>query len=452
MKVHAGTHRHSEAARQGVHIAMGLWALLLRYLAWWQAAILAGVALAFNWYVLPRVGGARLYRSVHETRRLQAGIVVYPLSVGLLILVFHDRLDIAAAAWAVLAAGDGMATLVGRAVGGPRIPWNEEKTISGTAAFWIFGSLAGSALALWCRQVVMPPPYLWFSVAAPVAAAGAAALVETIPVRLDDNISVPASAGAVLWALSLVSASGLAALGLQAAEAAPVALLLNGLVASAGYLARTVSVSGAIGGALIGATIFIAAGWRGWVLLMAAFLAASISSRMGVHKKTLLGIAEAHGGRRGVANAVANTGVAAAAAVMATTTYAEAPAMLAFVAALTAGGSDTVASEIGKAWGGRTWSVVTFRRVPAGTAGAVSLEGTAAGLGAAAVLALLAAALGLIPIHRAAPVIAAATLSSFVESALGATLEAPGVLNNDMLNFLNTACAAWLAIAIAGMM
>jgi uncharacterized protein (TIGR00297 family) len=95
---------------------------------------------------------------------------------------------------------------------------------------------------------------------------------------------------------------------------------------------------------------------------------------------------------------------------------------------------------------------VTFRRVPAGTAGAVSLEGTAAGLGAAAVLALLAAALGLIPIHCAAPVIAAATLSSFVESALGATLEAPGVLNNDMLNFLNTACAAWLAIAIAGMM
>ena len=452
MKAATDTHRHSETARQSVHIAMGGCALLLRYLEWWQAAILAGAAFAFNWYVLPRMAGARLYRSVHEARRLQTGILFYPLSVALLILIFRDRLDIAAAAWGILAAGDGMATLVGRAVGGARVPWNTEKTIAGTTAFCVFGGLAGMALALWCRPIVMPPAYLWFSIAAPIAAAAAAALVETIPVRLDDNISVPFAASAVLWALSLASEAGLAQVAARAVEAGPAAVVLNTLVAAAGYAARTVSVSGAIGGALIGAVIFTAAGWQGWVLLMAAFLAASISSRLGLRRKSLLGIAEERGGRRGVGNAVANTGVAAAAALMAVTTYGEEPAMVAFVAALAAGGSDTVASEIGKAWGKRTWSVVTFKKVPAGTSGAVSVEGTAAGLGAAAGLALLAAALGLIRLKFVVPVIAAATLASFVESALGATLERPGVLNNDMLNFLNTACAAWLAIAIAGVM
>ena len=43
-------------------------------------------------------------------------------------------------------------------------------------------------------------------------------------------------------------------------------------------------------------------------------------------------------------------------------------------------GSDTVASEIGKAWGRRTWLVPTLRRVPPGTSGAISAQGTAAGL------------------------------------------------------------------------
>jgi uncharacterized membrane protein len=45
-------------------------------------------------------------------------------------------------------------------------------------------------------------------------------------------------------------------------------------------------------------------------------------------------------------------------------------------------------------------------------------------------------------------VVAGATIGSLVESLLGATLEAPGILNNDMLNFLNTAIAAGAAIAV----
>jgi uncharacterized membrane protein len=38
-----------------------------------------------------------------------------------------------------------------------------------------------------------------------------------------------------------------------------------------------------------------------------------------------------------------------------------------------------------------------------------------------------------------------------VESWLGATLETAGILDNDMLNFVNTAVAAAAAIAIAGL-
>ena len=77
----------------------------------------------------------------------------------------------------------------------PRIPWNREKSVAGSAALVIAGGAAGAFLCWWCRPVIIPPPYLWFSLAAPIAAALVAAAVETIPIRLDDNLSVPLTRG-----------------------------------------------------------------------------------------------------------------------------------------------------------------------------------------------------------------------------------------------------------------
>ena len=163
----------------------------------------------------------------------------------------------------------------------------------------------------------------------------------------------------------------------------------------------------------------------------------------------LLGIAEERGGRRGAGNAFANCGVAAIAAVCAVTSPYASASMIALTAALTAGGSDTVASEIGKTWGRSTFLVTTFSRVKPGTPGAISLEGTAAGIVAAFALAALAAALALTPAGAIVAVVVAATAGALVESVLGATLEPAGILNNDMLNFINTAVAAAVAISIA---
>jgi uncharacterized protein (TIGR00297 family) len=52
--------------------------------------------------------------------------------------------------------------------------------------------------------------------------------------------------------------------------------------------------------------------------------------------------------------------------------------------------SDTVSSEVGKAYGQTTYLITTFQLVPRGTEGAVSLEGTAAGAIAAVLFAVTA--------------------------------------------------------------
>jgi dolichol kinase len=139
---------HSEVSRQLVHLSMGGFALLLRWLSWGQALALAAAALVFNLFILPRFAHA-LYRPGDRERAIH-GIVLYPLAVLVLIATCPSRPDIAAAAWGILAAGDGVATLAGRAIGGPRWPWSRDKTVAGTLAFVIGGSVAGCGLAWWC--------------------------------------------------------------------------------------------------------------------------------------------------------------------------------------------------------------------------------------------------------------------------------------------------------------
>ena len=293
------------------------------------------------------------------------------------------------------------------------------------------------------------PPSLIFLAAAALGAALLAAIVETLPIRLDDNLSVSASAAIVLWCATLVSPETSAAAWPILIRTAPIGVMLNTLVAVAVWRAGGVSASGAIAGAILGALIYAGTGWRGWVMLVVAFGAAWSTSKIGLARKRVLGIDEAREGRRGAENAIANCGLAAVAALAALFSSYHDAALLALTAALTAGASDTVASEIGKAWGGRTVLVTTLASVPPGTPGAMSLEGTAAGIAAAFAMGLIACLVGLLPFSALWIVVVAATAGALVESALAATLERHHILDNNLLNFLNTlvaaVCAVWLA-------
>jgi uncharacterized protein (TIGR00297 family) len=435
----------SEVARQVVHVAVGGFALLLRFLTWPQAAILAIVALAFNVVVLPRIGPG-LFRPGDLGGIMRSGIAIYPLAVLGLVLCFPRRPDLAAVAWAILAAGDGCATLVGAHVRTAPLPWNRAKSAGGLIAFIVAAGAAGAAVEVWTARALLTPPLPWFLIGAPIIAALVAAFVETIPVRLNDNLSVPASAALVLWSLSFVDGHGALAARALFVDRLWLACFVNVVFATAAWRVRAITGAGATTGAVIGIIVWSATGAAGWTMLFATFVAAAITTRLGHRRKRLLGIAEERDGRRGPGNAIANTGLAAWAALIASATVDPTIARIAMVAALTTAASDTVASEIGKAWGTTTVLVTSGRRVPPGTSGAVSVEGTAALAGAAFLLASLGVGLGLAPASALLPIAIAAVAASFAEGVLGATLEAPGILNNDLLNFVNSAIGAGLAM------
>jgi uncharacterized protein (TIGR00297 family) len=121
---------------------------------------------------------------------------------------------------------------------------------------------------------------------------------------------------------------------------------------------------------------------------------------------------------------------------------------VAMTAAFATATCDTVSSEVGQAYGRHHYLVTTFKPVPAGTDGAVSLEGTLAGIGGAMVLAAAAWAVGMISPGGAAVVVTAAFIGATVESYLGATFEQAKLIDNELVNFTNTVIGGLTACAL----
>lgn len=429
-----------------VHIGVGFAALLLPVLTWWQHVSLAGLAVVGCALLLPGLPGHPLVRD--SDPRVPTSALCYALGVLLLLVTFPTRPDLAGCAWGILAAGDGFATIVGRAWGRPRLPWNRHKSIAGSLAFLVFGSAMGLLLAWMLQPYAVAPVSFRFLLGATLMATIVAAAVETIPIRLDDNVSVPAAAALILWCLALISPHADVDAWPLLTRAIPIGLLINVPVAILIWRLKGLSLSGALTGALLGTVIYAGTGWRGWLILIVAFGAAWATSRAGLARKRVLGIDESRSGRRGAASALANCGLAAIAALGVVFTPFHEAALLALVTALTAGASDTVASEIGKAWSGRTYLITNFHSVAPGTPGAVSLEGSGAGLAWAFVMTVTAGALGLLPFGLMWTVLISVAIGSATESALAATLEADHIVNKHVLNFVNT----FIAVAVALMM
>ncbi|MCA1730751.1 MAG: DUF92 domain-containing protein [Actinobacteria bacterium] len=221
---------------------------------------------------------------------------------------------------------------------------------------------------------------------------------------------------------------------------------MTGVFASLAYVLRMVSRGGAIGGFAVGAVIYACLGPQGFSVLAFFVVVGSVLTRLGYQSKQRRGIAQSHRGRRGARNALANCGVALLCALLAALTDSEA-LTAAFVASLGAAFADTAESEVGQLARRTPRLITTFRKVPLGTDGAVSLPGTLAGLVAAGLTALLGLALGLMAgSGMALLVVLAAFLGTVADSLIGAL--APR-LGNELTNALCTLIAAALVLAFA---
>jgi len=172
-------------------LLLALYPLLGRERALWSYTVLAGIVLvleiarlrspAFNRMLFAHFGS---FIRKNEEHRM-TGTVPYLLGVGLSLLFY--RFEIAAAAVCFLAFGDVAATTVGERFGKTKI--SGEKSLEGTLAFIAAAAASGFLLAL----VNIPLMHGLI-----LAGALAAAVVELLPLPLNDNLVIPLASGGVM--------------------------------------------------------------------------------------------------------------------------------------------------------------------------------------------------------------------------------------------------------------
>jgi phytol kinase len=155
------------------------------------ATIVASALVRFNTFGRP---GENDWRS---------SVLGYALPVLATLGLCRGREEIGVMTLAILAFGDGSATLGGLLLGGAKLPWNQRKSWTGMACFIVCGTVMAT-LTYWGES----RPGIPFATAALIAAGTTipAAFMESLPVRINDNLRVGATAAVLggAWTLLLV--------------------------------------------------------------------------------------------------------------------------------------------------------------------------------------------------------------------------------------------------------
>jgi len=207
----------------------------------------------------------------------------------------------------------------------------------------------------------------------------------------------------------------------------------------------------------LGVLIWGSLGWQGYVVVLFYFLVGSTVTRFGMEQKEAEGIAEKRSGARGPENVWGSALTAAVCAlgilvvpVKVETGLITYLLLLGYVASFSTKLSDTCASEVGKAYGKRTYLITTLQAVPRGTEGAISLEGTLAGVVGSTAIAFLGWGVGMIDLPGVVFCVIAAFIATNLESVIGATLQAQiDWLTNEVVNIVNTLIGAIAAVLLA---
>src|SRR6476469_4937689 len=206
-----------------------------------------------------------------------------------------------------------------------------------------------------------------------------------------------------------------------------VAIALNTVLLAIATIApkKLLTPAGHFHGWVLGILIWGCLGWQGYAVVMFYFLVGSGVTRIGIAQKEAEGIAEKRSGARGPENVWGSALTAALCALGTLFVSIFAPSeqgwvvpllLLGYVASFSTKLSDTCASEVGKAYGKRTFLITTLQPVARGTEGAVSLEGTLAGIVASIAIALVGWGVGLINLVGVICCVIAAFIATNLES------------------------------------
>lgn len=131
-------------------------------------------------------------------------VLGYAGSVLLTLMLFPADIELGFTVLAILAFGDGTATLAGRLLRGPCLPWNRQKTWAGFCGFLLVG-IPAATIIFWgeTQNLEAQTPGVSLQIAAiyAIIATTLAAIAESVPSRINDNFRVGITAAITLATL-----------------------------------------------------------------------------------------------------------------------------------------------------------------------------------------------------------------------------------------------------------
>ena len=230
------------------------------------------------------------------------------------------------------------------------------------------------------------------------------------------------------------------------------ALLVNAVLIAFAQRIPLLTPAGWLHAGILGTVLWGAIGWQAWSAVVVYLGLGSLVTKLGWKVKQQRGLEEGRGGRRGPENVWGSAAVGAILALLIGAGFQPAELfMLGFAASFAAKLADTFGSEIGQRWGRSTFLITTLQPAPAGTEGAISLEGTLASAVGSGVMAMVMWGFDLISTTSELWLVTAVGLiATLAESLLGALAQdRMNWLSNEVVNGIQTLFAALLAMALA---
>lgn len=208
------------------------------------------------------------------------------------------------------------------------------------------------------------------------------------------------------------------------------------------YKTGKLTLTGSIAGAAVATCLYIGFLFPGVSVLAAFFILATGATSW--QKKKISSLGAGHQEKRDAYQVLANGGMAALMSLIYLVVPSSIPYFVIMAAALASATADTLSSELGTVYGKSFYNIITFKPDEKGRDGVISIEGTLIGIAGSFIIAVVFACYAGFS-RNLLVIVIAGTAGNLLDSVLGATLERNGYLSNNLVNFCNTAFAAFVA-------
>ena len=394
-----------ESTRQFIHICVGIVVSICPFIfkVNYQLITLSLLFIAINTYLI----SANKVSSMNNIERVSYGTIYFPLSVLLLASFFWDKPISYFLSILVLTFADPAAAAVGKRSNNSFYPWKDKKSINGSLAMFSITFI----IILFGTDIMANFFEAAFYLSLPIIIclslfiALCATLSELISYRGSDNLTVPLITF-FSYEIFLINYThgNLIHLFLWT--------VLSVIIFNYAYKKNSVSLSGAIGGFLIGIMVFGSGGWLWISPLIFFFISSSILSHLRGKSRS----------KRDIMQILANGGVPTFFALF----YFFFPStisLLGYLGSLSAATADTWATEIGFFSKSKPKLVFSFKAVEKGSSGAISILGSLGSAMGSFCIAIIAALLFEF-YYLIIPLTLAGIIGAFFDSMLGRFIQA----------------------------